>query len=70
MTSWEGKQDKKRDVTALPGHSSQLTMDAIFARLDLAYGYHASTCQYINQTLSFFKRAAPWQPPANAMLKG
>ena len=41
----------------LPQGSLQLTMDAIFARLDLAYAYHASTCEVANQTLAFFARA-------------
>ena len=31
-------------------------MDGIFARLDLAYAYHASTCAVANRTLDFFAR--------------
>lgn len=45
---------RKHNPNELPGHSLQMTMDAIFARLDMAYAYHASTCEYINATLAFF----------------
>ena len=37
--------------------SLQLAMDAIFARLDLAYAYHASTCEFMPQTLDHFRQA-------------
>ena len=40
----------------LAQHSLQVTMDGIFARLDLAYAYHASTCEVVNRTLVFFER--------------
>jgi hypothetical protein len=38
----------------LPQGSIQLAMDSIFACLDTAYAYHASTCEYVNVTLDFF----------------
>lgn len=41
---------------ALPQGSMQLTMDGVFARLDLAYAYHASTCAVMDRTLAFFER--------------
>ena len=31
-------------------------MDGIFARLDLAYAYHASTCEHVDKTIAFFQR--------------
>ena len=43
---------------SLPQRSLQVTMDAIFARLDLAYAYHASSCEFIDSTLVFFKQHA------------
>lgn len=49
-----GKQRSDR----LPQGSLQLAMDAVFARLDLAYAYHASTCEHIEATADFFHRAA------------
>ena len=48
----------KQHAESLQQGSLQLTMDGIFARLDLAYGYHASTCEVANRTLAFFARAA------------
>ena len=48
-----------RHAESLQQGSLQLTMDGIFARLDLAYGYHASTCEVANKTLAFFERLAP-----------
>ena len=44
---------------ALPQRSLQVTMDAIFARLDLAYAYHASSCEFIDATISFFSTHSP-----------
>ena len=43
----------------LPQGSLQLAMDAVFAELDTAYGYHASTCEAVNKTLDFFRRTLP-----------
>ena len=45
-------------ATSLPLASLQVALDSIFARLDLAYAYHASTCAFINDTLDFFRTAA------------
>lgn len=36
--------------------SLQLTMDGIFARLDAAYAFHASTCAVADRTVAFFER--------------
>ena len=41
----------------LPQRSLSVAMDAIFARLDLAYAYHASTCEHIESTIAFFRRS-------------
>ena len=43
---------------SLPQKSLQVAMDSIFARLDLAYAYHASSCELINATLAFFQQHA------------
>lgn len=50
-----GSKDKERSAL-LPQGSLQLAMDAIFARLDMAYAYHASTCQFANETFRHFDR--------------
>ena len=47
--------DKKLRRDSLPQRSLQLAMDAIFARLDLAYAYHASSCEHMDATLDFFR---------------
>lgn len=47
-----------RKRASLPQASLQLAMDAIFARLDTAYAFHASTCEFVNSTLAFFRRSA------------
>lgn len=39
-----------------PQRSKQLALDAIFARLDAAYGQEASTCEHMSKTLDFFAR--------------
>lgn len=44
----------KQPRNGLPQKSLSLTMDSIFARLDLAYAYHASTCEYAQRTVQFF----------------
>ena len=38
------------------GPPLQEVMDGIFARLDLAYAYHASTCEHVDKTIAFFQR--------------
>jgi len=63
-TEWRDSVSSALDATAgerrtlLPQGSLQLAMDAIFARLDMAYAYHASTCQFANETYQHFGRAA------------
>lgn len=42
------------DHAGLQQGSLQVTMDGVFARLDLAWAYHASTCALINRTIAFF----------------
>ena len=49
---------RKRRAGALPQDSLQVAMDGVFARLDLAYAYHASTCEFIDRSIAFFHRAA------------
>ena len=44
--------------SALPQRSLQLAMDAIFAELDYAWAYHASTCDFMDETLAHFSKAA------------
>ena len=44
----------KQPRTGLPQKSLSLAMDSIFARLDLAYAYHASTCEFADRTVQFF----------------
>ena len=41
----------------LPQKSLALAMDGIFARLDLAYAFHASTCEHAAGTVAFFRKA-------------
>lgn len=45
-----------KNAALLPQGSLQVAMDGIFARLDLAYAYHASTCFVVERTLAFFER--------------
>ena len=40
----------------VPQRSKSLAVDAIFARLDMAYAKEASSCELMDQTLAFFKR--------------
>lgn len=47
------------DRSRLPQRSLQVAMDGIFARLDAAYAYHASTCEHVQATLAFFERHRP-----------
>lgn len=44
--------------TDFPQRSKQLAIDAILAELDLAYAFEASTCEYMKDTLSFWRRNA------------
>ena len=45
-------------------------MDAVFQELDVAWGFHAATCEHIDATIAFFDRhllaAAPATAPAPA----
>ena len=55
-----GKHRLLASSKAKKGSSSgpplQEVMDGIFARLDLAYAYHASTCEHVDKTIAFFQR--------------
>ena len=46
-----------RDMSTLPGHSVKLAMDCIFQQLDVAYGFHAATCEHMGETVAFFRRS-------------
>ena len=45
--------------TGLPGQNLQAAMDAVFQELDVAYAYHAATCEHIDASLAFFARHLP-----------
>mmetsp|Transcript_51583 Transcript_51583/g.85544 ORF Transcript_51583/g.85544 Transcript_51583/m.85544 type:complete len:330 (-) Transcript_51583:456-1445(-) len=49
----------KKDRWGLPQRSLQVAMDAVFQELDVAYGYHAATCEHIQATLAFYERHLP-----------
>lgn len=36
--------------------SMQVTLDGVFQELDVAYAYHAATCEHIEKTIDFFMR--------------
>ena len=44
-------------------------MDAVFQELDVAYGYHAATCEHIAASLAFFGRHMPARSEAAATAK-
>ena len=52
-TALEGKR------SGLPQGSLQLAMDSVFASLDRAYAYHASTCEAADRTIAFFRANLP-----------
>ena len=48
------------DSDAMPSATELAGYDGrIFARLDLAYAYHASSCEFIDATISFFSTHSP-----------
>ena len=41
-----------------------VSTDAVSQELDVAYGYHAATCEHITASLAFFERHMPSRPGA------
>lgn len=59
-----GLPRKERD--SLPSRSLQAAMDAVFQELDVAWGFHAATCEHIEATIAFFERHLPAAAAATA----
>ena len=60
-----GLSGQSRD--SLPQRSTTVAMDGIFGSLDLAWGYHASTCTVADGTFAFFAKHASRGPRPGAL---
>ena len=45
-----------KDRALLPQRSLEVALDAVFQELDLAWGFHAATCEHAAATMRFFAR--------------
>ena len=46
-----------KDRSLLPQRSQEVALDAIFQELDVAFAFHANTCEHAAATMRFFERS-------------
>ena len=46
-----------KERSLLPQRSQEVALDAIFQELDVAFAFHANTCEHAAATMRFFERS-------------